>query len=101
MSARFKYGCTGCDYEIHVAGGISIGIDVGRDTMVCNSCKNLVDVVIRHIEPRNLQRSKEHKEAPFTCPLCKSGSVAQWNHRRPCPKCGKEMKQIQGHVIWG
>ena len=95
MGARFRFACSKCEYEVNVAGGISVGLDEGRNTMVCNGCKTLVDVLIRDLRDRD-----EQTEKPFTCPACGSAEVEQWARARPCPRCGKEMRQARGKVLW-
>ena len=100
MGARFRFACTKCEYETNVAGGISVSLHEGRDTMVCTACKQLVDVLIRYIEGRDWRDRVEHTEKPFTCPACGSSEVEQWTRARPCPRCGQAMRQAKGKVVW-
>ena len=58
------------------------------ETMVCISCKELVNVTIEHnyIIDEILNDNELN-----VCPLCGGNNLSHWTEERTCPKCNSKM----------
>jgi Zn finger protein HypA/HybF involved in hydrogenase expression len=97
MGSKFEFRCDTCGYTAEVSGGPDAGFYVLVETMVCNDCKELVDVLIGG-KP---QPAGDPKKVTPRCPICHDSDVSPWDTRnRPCPKCGSSMEQGEVTVMW-
>jgi hypothetical protein len=93
MGSLFKFVCTGCGYTAEVAGGPDTGEIVATNTIVCETCRCLYDVVM-------LDTRKSPPEKPERCPKSDRHKIAPWRRRGPCPKCGKPMRKGELVCLW-
>lgn len=92
MGSAFKFTCSQCGYEAEISGGADCGIEAATETMVCNACRALVDVLVA-----SKNREIDHPH----CPECHSGNVVKWDaRRRPCPRCSGLMNQGDIAMFW-
>ena len=110
MGTRFDFICSGCGYTATVCGGRSGGMRVAVETMACDKCRELVDVVIGKPAEDKLpligkwgeDRRTEDPELDADigqCPRCKGGQVSKWTPSMPCPKCAGSMNK-RGVILW-
>ncbi len=96
MGAWFEFTCGNCGYSAEVSGGKDCGMICVVETMVCQTCRELVDVVIEG-DPINYLAYDEEKGS---CPKCHGKDVSVWQEPWPCPKCGGQMARGQQTAIW-
>lgn len=90
MGVFKTYNCNKCNYTAHISGGPDSGALIKTNTMLCEHCTEVVDVVIEYwtrIKPLNSDLDK--------CPECDSDEyLKEWNNKkRPCPRCDGELEE--------
>ncbi|MCH8819174.1 MAG: hypothetical protein IIB03_02510 [Acidobacteria bacterium] len=96
MSSLYSFSCERCSYYAEVSGGGDAGFEAATETMICNGCHALVDVMVaRRGEP-----DKEFIPVSPRCPNCRGDGVTPWERSRPCPKCGSAMVDGGVTVMW-
>jgi hypothetical protein len=80
----YRYHCS-CGYGATVAGGERSEDGVRTATMVCSSCRELVDVV---------QAGGAGRDGAGRCPRCDSRYQRPWTDRS-CPRCMRTMSRSQ------
>ena len=90
MGTFRTYKCNKCDYSAHISGGADAGMTIKTNSMLCQHCKEVVDVVTEYwtkIKPFNSDIGK--------CPLCDSEEyLKEWNNKnRPCPMCDGRLEE--------
>ena len=101
MGQSFVFNCNKCDYETSVSGGRDCGMLAVVQTMVCESCKELVDVLIGS-EGQDDRKTgdKETDSRMGLCPKCKGKNVSIWEEPFPCPKCKGKMTKGRLELLW-
>ncbi|MDY0109923.1 MAG: hypothetical protein RBT60_08315 [Candidatus Krumholzibacteria bacterium] len=92
--AMILYRCADCGYRANVLGPSHVGGGIKYETMICRSCKLVVDsVVARHVSSESgIDTPGIHwQEVAAQCPHCSGGGLLPWPATRPCPRCGGEM----------
>lgn len=84
MGETRTFCCTKCGYSAQVSGGNDVGMTFATTTVLCEGCRELMDVVTG--EPENLVTSVEPR-----CPKRKRHRVRRWAHPDVCPRCGDSM----------
>lgn len=84
MGTLKTYQCNKCNYSAHISGGPDEGMLIKTNSMLCEQCNEVVDVVTEYwteIKPLNSDIG--------ICPKCDSSEhLKKWNNKkRPCPKC--------------
>jgi hypothetical protein len=95
MGELFQFGCTNCGFNAQVSGGDDAGMSVSTSTIVCQSCRQLYDVVIV-----NLDDDKGTKQHPPRCPKSGTHTVTRWNNGDQCPKCGEPLARGESVCLW-
>ena len=95
MGVFKRYNCNKCGYSVNISGGPDAGALIKTNTMLCEHCKEVVDVVTEywtHIKPFNSDLGK--------CPECDSDEyLKEWsNKKRPCPRCNGVLEE--DHEAW-
>lgn len=90
MGTFKTFQCNKCGYSAHISGGHDAGMLIKTNTMLCEHCKEVVDVVTEYwtkIKPLNSDIG--------ICPACDSGEyLKEWdNKKRPCPRCDGAMEE--------
>lgn len=99
MGTRSRFSCSSCGYETDVSGGKDIGFVAVVETMICNDCTELVDVLVSTWgdDPQ----SSELRSRFGKCPKCGKTNATRWDpNKMPCPKCGNLMQQGEVTVYW-
>jgi hypothetical protein len=96
VGTKFKFQCE-CGYEAEVSGGEDIGFSVKVQTMTCEDCRELVDVLVGasfgEVEP-------DMRKEIGRCPECGGARVRKWSEPHHCPGCGKRMKKGPATILW-
>lgn len=91
MGTAYQYECPRCEYSAVVAGDREVGMVAVVRTMVCASCKALVDVVVGFVGHDGPIGDSEYDRDLNVCPECRSTDVHTWPCSTPCPRCGISM----------
>ena len=89
MGARYTYQCDKCYYSAHISAGQDMGMMVKTNTLVCEKCKEVVDVITESWTDVTSDESVIGK-----CPNCNfSENLKEWDSKKcPCPKCNGPMQ---------
>ena len=90
MGTFKTYQCNKCSYSAHISGGLDAGTMIKTNTMLCEYCKEVVDVVTEywtHVKPFDSDIGK--------CPECDlSEYLKEWsNKKRRCPRCDGRLEE--------
>lgn len=99
MGTWKTFQCSKCDYSASVSGGPDGGFYIDTDTMVCNTCKEVVDVVT---SLRDIIEEDSDSEINV-CPVCHGKDLKKWKKSHPCPKCGGKMAEggdLKEKILW-
>ena len=101
MGGMFDFNCPGCGYDATVCGGREVGFMAVLQTMTCDTCKELVDVLIGREGVDGPTGDPEYDADIGLCPECNGDKVAIWPPTMPCPKCDGHMKRSEsGGLLW-
>lgn len=99
MGTLRTYKCNKCSYSNNISGSSDVGFIVKTNTMLCDHCNEVVDVVTEYWTDEQPDESDIGK-----CPKWDSSShIGEWdNKKRPCPKCnGKlDIDEYGSTVMW-
>lgn len=98
MGALEQYKCNNCDYFAQVSGGKDAGMLVLPNTVLCEKCKEIVDVSTKSTGGMEIDKSELN-----IYPNCNSGKhIKKWDtEERPCPKCdGKLGSSGEVTLLW-
>lgn len=91
MGTTHTFDCPDCGYLAMVSGGRDYGMIAVVQTMVCEDCQNLVDVLIGRDFEDGPTGDPEYDKDLGTCPQCHGRNVAPWPEEHPCPRCKSPM----------
>ncbi|ABB57029.1 hypothetical protein [Synechococcus elongatus] len=98
MGSKHNFICPSCEYESGlVSGQPDSGMMVAVDTMVCQDCQSVVDVVVQ------IFLDEYAAEIDLNCcPDCRGTRVSPWPSQHPCPKCQEPMVQdsLSPEMLW-
>jgi hypothetical protein len=100
MGSWTEFKCVKCGYRAEVSGGKDCGMVAVVETMVCQSCRQLVDVLIGRCGIEGPTGDSEYDKDLGLCPECRSGDVSVWQEPRPCPKCDGQMIEGRPTALW-
>jgi hypothetical protein len=106
MIRIFIFECEKCGYSVRSAGGLTEGLDLSAQTIVCEECKQLQDAVIAFKVDAGSGGLKsapafadvmnqlsitgptrwEHFEA--ACSVDPRHRIREWKQPGKCPRCG-------------
>ena len=102
MGTSYAFKCNNCNYSVLTSGKKDIGMRAVTDTYICNSCNEIVDVLVglhgetflkEEIWIRKEQDETIDESEFYKCPECDSEDITKWNTtKKPCPKCNGKMK---------
>jgi Zn finger protein HypA/HybF involved in hydrogenase expression len=100
MGTTYLFQCDVCGYKAELSGGRDSGFVALLQTMTCQKCNELVDVIIGAYGKEGKTENVEINKALGLCPKCKGSNVDRWDERKSCPKC--DGKMIRGEVasLW-
>lgn len=94
MGERFEFVCGKCGYSAEVSGGGDAGEVALTNTIVCETCRCLYDVIVLDM------RQRPHIQQPEQCPKSPKHNVSPWQSGGPCPKCGTPMEKGGMVFLW-
>lgn len=100
MGACYQFTCPGCGYSAEVSGGRGVGMDSVVQTMVCQDCHALVDVLIGRYGKDGPTGDPDYDKAMGQCPLCEKLHLTAWMNGGACPKCSQAMTQGPLTTLW-
>jgi hypothetical protein len=92
----YQFRCEACSYEAEVSGGRDCGMACATVTIVCETCRELFDVVTS----TDVIFASPEREIPIRCPTDSAHSCQLWTSPGPCPKCGATMARGEEIVLW-
>ena len=87
MGTLYVFACSGCDYTAEVSGGADGGFMAKTETMVCRTCREVVDVMVGTNTPELISADELNR-----CPECEGKDLTPWAESRPCPRCKGTME---------
>ena len=100
MGIWFEFTCEKCGYCVEVSGGKDFGMVAVVETMICRSCRELVDVIIGRYGKEGPTGDKDYDKNLGICPKCGGKELTVWKEQRPCPKCGGRMIKCRPTALW-
>lgn len=111
MGTSYTFKCNKCNYSVQTSGKLDYGMLAVTNTYICNSCKEIVDVLVGlrgEIFLKEKIKKKEYQEEIYdfkfySCPLCGADTLTKWDARsKPCPKCDGKMRKDEngGMILW-
>lgn len=100
MGACYQFTCPGCGYSAEVSGGRGVGMDAVVQTMICQDCRALVDVLIGRHGRDGPTGDVDYDKHLGACPDCGGRHVVSWKQGEPCPKCSAKMKRGSMTTLW-
>ena len=97
MGTKYEVKCEDCGYRAVVSGGRDVGMMAVVETMTCDDCKELVDVLIGRFGQEGQVGDSDSDSQFGMCPQCDGKKVVPWGEARPCPRCGSTM--VPGDLI--
>jgi DNA-directed RNA polymerase subunit RPC12/RpoP len=95
MGSHYLFFCPKCGYSEEVSGGDDRGTISATTTVICDSCKEIFDVVTSETP---WDSESITGVANLECPAC-SGPVKKWTGQR-CPRCNTKMNKKGITVHW-
>jgi hypothetical protein len=103
MGTIYTYRCNKCNYSVQTSGKLDYGMLAVTNTYICNSCKQIVDVLVGlrgetfHKEEIKIKKENNDEIYDFkfySCPSCDFDDITEWDtKRKPCPKCDGQMRK--------
>ena len=102
MGTGYLFKCPSCDYSAVVSGGDAVGMACRKTTIICETCEELLDIVIsdKPWEPQ------EPGDVTLVCRGTEGGhenpdhEVRRWTAPGPCPKCGATIASGEEYLNW-
>lgn len=100
MGQLFEFKCTDCGYTATVSGGLDYGRFAVVRTMICQSCREIVDVQVGVYGQVGARSGDPKLDAEMNrCPACQRQNVLPWKESDSCPKCGGDMAAGEDAVV--
>ena len=96
----YQFVCHACGYGAQVSGGRDVGMTAVVRTMVCHTCKQVVDVLIGYQGVDGPTGNPVYDKDQGLCPDCGGEDVRDRGAARMCPKCDGRMKQGEDVILW-
>ena len=117
MGATYIFDCEKCGYQAKVAGGLSEGLEVVVQTILCTECRQLHDAVVSvqvplletlgegafdHAPefaevakrlPYTGAADRQWKEFHVACPVDEEHPIRSWKLPDKCPRCDVFMER--------
>jgi hypothetical protein len=100
MGTSYLFKCNKCSYEAELSDGKDYGFVAVIETMKCNDCEEMVEVLIGARGEEGKTGDPEMDKILGLCPKCKGSNVAKWDQRRSCPKCDGKMQKGKETMLW-
>jgi predicted RNA-binding Zn-ribbon protein involved in translation (DUF1610 family) len=99
MGSKFNFACPSCGYSTMVSGQRDVGMVAVVQTMVCEDCQELVDVLIGCYGQDGPMGDPDFDKDLDLCPECEGQKVTPWASQHSCPKCGVGMIREDSPVL--
>lgn len=105
VGTLYEFKCPACGYSAEVSGGDDVGMQSVTTTIVCKTCKKLMDVVISEdpwavtLDEPGLPLRPDFQPS-IRCKKSARHKVERWTLPGPCPKCGTLMEQGEMVALW-
>jgi hypothetical protein len=100
MGSKSEFTCDKCGYQAEVSGGRDCGMIAVVQTMICETCCQLVDVLTGRFGKEGPTGDVDYDKDLGACPGCHGKQLSAWSKSRPCPKCEGRMIQGQMKCLW-
>jgi hypothetical protein len=100
MGSQSEFTCEKCGYQAEVSGRKDFGMVAVVQTMICESCCQLVDVLIGRSGEEGPTGDADYDRDLGVCPECRGNQVSAWSTSRPCPKCEGRMIEGEMTCLW-
>ena len=101
MGSWHVFSCDKCDYTVTVSGGLDRGFYAVTETMQCDDCIALVDVLVGLAKKMSGRVEITTGEKFGKCPKCEGRNVRAWSEKdRPCPRCEGKMVMTKENVVF-
>jgi len=98
LGARYEFTCPKCGYRAEVSGSLDCGFQAVSITVLCEDCKELLDVFLEDIKSYELPSGWTPDKVD--CPVSKDHVVRIWEYPDECPRCRSQMKRQDITVMW-
>ncbi len=99
MGAIYRFSCLDCGYSAEVSGGWDRGFLSATQTVICESCNELVDVAVGGDDRLKLLGETEAAELG-PCPRCGLAVEKKWGEPYNCPECDGRMERGELIMLW-
>jgi hypothetical protein len=100
MGRRYKFRCRQCQHTANVSGGEDRGRAVKTQTMWCEDCKSLKDVIVGRLASPEPLEDDEWESSQAQCSSCGSDALRPWARGEPCPNCGGTIEDRGVFMLW-
>lgn len=103
MGTKYNFACPGCGYTVDwVSGGRDFGEIAVVRSMICEDCKDVVDVLIGRCGQDGPTGDPDYDKNLNLCPKCEGIRLHPWPSEHPCPKCNEKMLKNKtfGKILW-
>ena len=100
MGTKYLFKCNSCEYTANISGGKDFGFVAVVQTMTCENCNKLVDVLVGRYGKVGKTEDAEFNKALGICPKCGDSDVVKWDKRKSCPKCEGKMIKGEETMLW-
>lgn len=102
MGTKYEFRCKECAYAATVSGGLDCGLVAVVRTMVCEDCKEIVDVLVGKYGEEGPTGDPAYDKDLNVCPICQRRRVRPWSVSRSCPRCSTHMTLAPDspRVLW-
>ena len=103
MGSLSLFQCPTCGHRVEASGESDVGMARATQTILCEQCAEVSDVVTHATELGNWPPGDTEEEtpaAPLACAQDASHPVRPWPDEHPCPKCGTSMGEGTPFMLW-
>ena len=93
MGTLKRFDCPACGYSACVSGGLDYGFMTVVQTMICEDCRDVVDVLVGQMGHVGPTGDPEYDARLNLCPECRGIRLSAWVNERPCPRCAEPMTE--------
>ena len=99
LGSTYKFTCPGCGYTVEVGGGKQFGKMTATITISCETCKQLLDIVLSEPAIKVAEPSWKPPKR-IVCLECNRDLTDFWEYPDNCPKCGRRMDKGEKVATW-
>lgn len=92
MGTGYSFKCPNCDYSTCVSGGVDAGMIAVVETMVCEDCREVVNVLVGRCGKVGPTGDPEYDRDLNICPICRNRNLRPWDSEYTCSRCHTKMQ---------